>query len=94
MALSRRRIDGVEGAIGRLDTVAATCGVGKAPTRRRDPPRRRRMTKRTPRTNTPMIVPTAQLLSTIDDPSRGSQQIVYSPLGLHLTISGSSSLAP
>ena len=38
-----------------------------------------------------MIVPTAQLLSTIDDPSRGSQQIVYSPLGLHLTISGSSS---
>ena len=52
------------------------------------------MEERTPRAHTPMIVPTAQLLSTIEDPSKGSQQIVYSPFGLHLTISGSSSLAP
>ena len=41
-----------------------------------------------------MMVPTAQLLSTMEEPSSGSQHTVYSPFGLHCTISGSSSDAP
>merc|ERR1719231_939496 len=43
---------------------------------------------------TPTMVPTAQLLSTIDEPSSGSQHTVYSPSGLHARTSGSSSDAP
>merc|ERR1719181_370961 len=42
----------------------------------------------------PIMVPTAQLLSTMDDPSSGSQQTVYSPSGLQAFTSGSSSEAP
>ena len=42
----------------------------------------------------PIIVPTAQLLSTMEDPSRGSQHTVNLPLGLQGLISGSSSDAP
>ena len=42
----------------------------------------------------PIMVPTAQLLSTIDEPSRGSQHTVNRPLGLHGLTSGSSSEAP
>ena len=42
----------------------------------------------------PIMVPTAQLLSTMDEPSRGSQHTVNLPLGLQGFTSGSSSDAP
>ena len=42
----------------------------------------------------PIMVPTAQLLSTMDEPSRGSQHTVKRPLGLQAFTSGSSSDAP
>ena len=42
----------------------------------------------------PRMVPTAQLLSTIDDPSSGSQQMQNLPSACISRTSGSSSLAP
>merc|ERR1712060_58749 len=42
----------------------------------------------------PMIVPTAQLLSTIEEPSSGSQQMQNLPSECISRTSGSSSLAP
>ena len=42
----------------------------------------------------PMMVPTDQLLSTMDEPSSGSQHTVKCPVGLVSTTSGSSSDAP
>ena len=42
----------------------------------------------------PIMVPTAQLLSTMEEPSRGSQHTVKRPLGLHGLTTGSSSEAP